>query len=160
MALSDKQIRLFHVRARERGLDVEAWHKLVLNVTGKDSLTLLDNDELNAVFERMGYTSNRRLGATHHAARRRGREAVERKAWGAGPKRNPGGGGDPITVDQQRLIGELCDQMEMPVAVRQAVSERVCKTPWPQTNRDGQKLIEALRAMSRRGWKPTAPEAA
>jgi len=62
------------------------------------------------------------------------------------------------TVEQIRMIQHLFDDLQIAGVglARMNFCRRVCKRPWPQTRSEANKVVEALKAMRARGWKPRA----
>jgi hypothetical protein len=65
-----------------------------------------------------------------------------------------------VTEEQTAKINELFDQLGM-ASVGQArmnFSRRTCGSTWPQTREQANKIIEALKAMEKRGWRASGAE--
>jgi hypothetical protein len=67
---------------------------------------------------------------------------------------------EPVTIEQKRMIDALFQDIEvqnpgrLPGTWRTAFCKRQCRCVWPQTRAQANKIIEALKAMRARGWKP------
>jgi len=87
---------------------------------------------------------------------------LEQRAKGSGPKAKTtkkAGPSDarwgPITPRQQAVIQALYRQVGMTDPARQrGFCERQCKTPWPQSQEDADRLMEPLKAMALRSAVP------
>jgi hypothetical protein len=51
-----------------------------------------------------------------------------------------------ITSEQQELIAAMRDALGWDARYLAGVSRRICGRDWPQTRRDGRKLVEAMKA--------------
>ncbi len=67
---------------------------------------------------------------------------------------------EPPTPEQLRKIEHLYDHLGVKQRPRivLALARRATGHPWPQTRAEANRLIEALKAMAARGWRPRAEE--
>ena len=65
-----------------------------------------------------------------------------------------------VTIEQKRMIDALFADIEvqnpgrLPADWRTEFSKRQCRCVWPQSRADANKIVEALKKMRDRGWRP------
>jgi|CXWL01.1.fsa_nt_gi hypothetical protein len=137
-------IKAIHAMGRELRLDADMRRTMQQQLTGHESCADMPVAGLKQVYRRL-WDLRRDQPKPKTPRKRSGRD-----------ERQPD---EPITVEQQLMISHLCDDLEAqavtPLAPtwRQALATRTCGTPWPQTRVQGNQLMEALKAMLRRGTK-------
>lgn len=145
--LSREQLALVHVAKRDLGLTDEVYRDILHVETGRESSKDLDRrglDKLLARFASMGFQQGH----------------LDGRARGGRPKVPPAA--DPTelpTPGQQGMIRHLWEDVGWPQGPRRTeFCQRVCGGhPWPQTRAEANQLIEALKAMVKRGYSDRVP---
>lgn len=136
MALTRQQLAAVHVAAKTLGLDEDVYRDVLESAAGVRSASDLTPETFRRVmarFEELGFRG------TNHRVRQRRRTPV----------------GEIVTPAQQGLLTHLYSQLGMDTLTRQrGFNQRVCGRAWPQTTAQANKVIEALKAMARRGYDP------
>lgn len=142
-------LRAIHAQARTLGMDDDTRRELQRNLTGAESCADMDVRQLRAVYHRLASLS---------AALPAGAKPYFLKKDGG--RRRPGRDErqpeEPITAEQMAKIKHLCEHVNFAGPLLRNFSswcKRTCGQAWPQTRAEGNKVIEALKAMERRGWK-------
>lgn len=133
-------IKAIHAMGRDLNLNDETRRELQWNLTGKESCKDMNLGELKQVYQRVSVLHDT-MPPRLHPPKRRGRD-----------ERQPE---ELLSVEQNRMICHLFDDLSISgVGVaRMNFSRRTCGSTWPQTRAQGNKVIEALKAMRDRGWK-------
>ena len=128
--VSKKQIIKLWAQARELGMDGEALHALVAELTGKTSLRELITGEGIRVIDTM----------------------VERGASGQGRRRRslPPGVTRLVTPWQMKRLAELIAQLGWSQPRWEGVVRKAIGRPSPRTSSEAAKCIEAVRAILKR----------
>jgi len=140
------QLALVHVAKKDLGLDDEAYRDILhveAGVTSARDLTPSGLERVLARFREMGWPGpGRRTGGWRRSRPRALKEPFELP-----------------TPGQQGLIGHLWEDLGWPPGERRiAFARRVCDgMAWPQTREQANRLIEALKAMVRRGYDERRP---
>lgn len=147
-AIRDESRRLkaaIHALAAQLGLDDETRWQLQQGLTGVWSCRDMTVPQLRQVAARL-----RALGAE------RGLFRTERRRTGRDERRPE----ELATIEQTRLIEHLFADLELravgplPRGWRTALCKRICGHVWPQSRREANAVVEALKAMRDRGWRP------
>lgn len=114
---------------------------LQLKLTGKESCAAMTVGELSAVWGRLSSLAQD-AGLAKRQRKRPGRD-----------ERLPE---ETVTQEQLELIEELFDAIEVrPSGLMMQLCRRACGKPWAQSRADGNRIIEMLKQMRDRGWRPT-----
>lgn len=156
-------IKAIHAMGRDLKLDDDTRKSLQAQLTGCESCKDMTPAQLRTVYSRLRVLS-------HDAGLgRRGRFDAARKREA---KRRPGRDErlpqEPPTKEQLDKIQHLCEHVGLHMGLPyQQLCRRTTKSPecrdghpFPQTRAEANKVIEALKAMERRGWTPTRAGAA
>lgn len=144
MSLTARQKALLHVAKAHLGLSEDEYRALLCGAAGVESSRDLDPagfEKVLARLEALGFRARRRY-PTGRAARP-----------------------DPealVTPAQQKRLRDLYQALGWGERRQQGFNRRVCGKPWPQTRADANKIVEALKAMTARGYsdrKPRLPRA-
>lgn len=141
-----KLISAIHAQAHALRLDDDARRDLQRNLVGVESSKDMSLVQLSTVWQRLTVLAQDAGLARPRLRKRPGRD-----------ERLPD---DIVTEEQTEKIMALFDALGV-AAVGQArmhFSRRVCGCTWPQTREQANKVIEALKAMQARGWKPKGDE--
>lgn len=131
-----KLIAGIHAQAHALQLDDDTRRDLQQQLVGKESTKDMTQPQLTKVWQRL--TS---LAKETRASRRPGRD-----------ERLPD---EPVTMEQLEKIEELFAAIEVQdSALRMQLCRRACRNPWAQTRAEGNKIVEMLKAMAARGWRP------
>lgn len=146
-APNDRQglIRAIHAMGRDLNLNDETRKELQWNLTGVESCKDMTLVQLKQVYQRVSVLHDT-MPPRLHPPKRRGRD-----------ERQPE---ELLSVEQSRMICHLFDDLSISgVGVaRMNFCRRVSGSTWPQTRAQGNKVIEALKAMRERGWKGRAAD--
>jgi phage gp16-like protein len=127
-----EQLKLIHVARRELALDEESYRDILREHAGVTSAKELTNQGVEAVlkhFRRLGFRVKRSKPRDH---------------------RHPD---STLTPRQQDLVSALFGDLGWGLKRRMGFTKRLCQgNPWPQTVKQGQALIEALKAMRAREY--------
>lgn len=126
-----QQVRCIYGEAKRCGLDNDALHELVFDVTAVSSLSILTYAQAQKVIERL-----------------KGRSFAPRRTLQY--RRQRAGIKQVVQESQLRLIAELAAQRHWTVDTLSKFCERQCKHPRPRTTDDANKVIEALKSMNKR----------
>jgi hypothetical protein len=134
-----------HAQAHALQLDDETRREMQRQLVGLDSTKDMSLRQLTTVWQRLTDLA-RESGVSrftvHGSRRRSGRD-----------ERLPG---EPVTMAQQEKIEELFAAIEVrDSGLRMQLCRRACRQPWPQTRAEGNQIIEMLKQMGARGWRPT-----
>lgn len=134
------RLALVHVARRELALTDEEYRAILMEEAGVGSASLLRPEGVDAVmrrFKAMGFVQIARP-----KAKRR------RDPLGLDPS-------TPPTDAQQDKLRGLWVALGLTDPTRQqAICKRQTGHPWPQTWAEASKLIDTLRSMAARGWRP------
>lgn len=143
-----KLIAGIHAQAKVLQLDHETRREMQQQLVGVESTKDMSLRQLSTVWSRLTVLAHDAgLGRGVRGKRRPGRD-----------ERQPD---ELVTEEQTTKINELFDQLGI-ASVGQArmnFSRRTCGSTWPQTREQANKIVEALKAMAKRGWKATEPSA-
>lgn len=129
-----KMIQLIHVKAQELAMAEETRREFQVARVGKASCAAMSDRELRVVLQ----------GMIAAIPQRRGR-----------PGRDERLPDEPVTMEQLEKIEELFAAIEVQdSALRMQLCRRACRNPWAQTRAEGNKIVEMLKAMAARGWRP------
>lgn len=146
---ADRQglIKAIHAMGRDLNLNDETRRELQWNLTGKESCKDMTLPQLKQVYQRVAVLHDT-MPPRLHPPKRRGRD-----------ERQPE---ETLSVEQNRMICHLFDDLSISGVglARMNFCRRTCGSTWPQTRAQGNKMIEALKAMRDRGWKGRAADAA
>ncbi|MDI3547907.1 MAG: hypothetical protein PWR10_1559 [Halanaerobiales bacterium] len=133
--ISNKKKALLHVAKNQLGLDDDLYREILYQEAGVKSSTKLSDKGFKKVmrrFEKLGFKSKPK----------KPKRKRENKPHGV------------ITPGMQDLINELYNKLGWDDSKRQiGFNRRQIGKPWPQTRAEANKIIEALKAMVRRGYK-------
>lgn len=134
-----------HARATVLAMDEETRRGLQERITGKASCKDMDEGELRRVLWTMNQVGGTRATGAKGATRS-GRD-----------ERQPE---ELASIEQTRMISHLFDDLKISGVglARMNFCRRVCGSSWPQTRSQANKVIEGLKAMRARGWKPQKAE--
>jgi len=132
------QLRAIFGLGRSKDMDKEDLEQLAGEITNARTVRLskLSFDEANAIIVHLGGEA---FPAPGHVAKRTQNYRKQK----AGIK-------TVETQKHERLIRDLADKRNMTTAGLASLCMRVIKRPWPQTTAQGNKIVEALKAMNRR----------
>lgn len=132
-----KLIAGIHAQAHALKLDDDTRRDLQQQLVGTASTKDMTQSQLAKVWQRLT-TLAEEAGVPH---RRPGRD-----------ERLPD---EPVTMEQLEKIEDLFAAIEVrDSALRMQLCRRACGNPWAQTRAEGNKIIECLKSMHRRGWRP------
>lgn len=139
MSIGPKKKAVIHIAKETLHLDDESYHQILKGVAGVESsaqLTREGFEKVMARFHGMGFK-----GLLPHPSQPvpRGRLIPP-----GSPK-----GEESITASQQRFVGYLLEKLGWEEGHYHAFCRRIIKRPEPLTQRDGQKIIIGLMAISR-----------
>lgn len=139
---SNGKLALVHVAKRELALGDEEYRAILMEEAGVNSASQLRPEGVDAVmrrFQAMGFVK---------LARPKGAKKRPRPALGPG---------EPPTDAQQEKLRTLWAELKVTNPARQqAICKRQTGHPWPQTWEEASTLIDTLRSMATRGWRPKA----
>ncbi len=151
--VSPQQRRAMFALFREAGMDDEMRREFCARTCGKSSLREMGAADARLVIQEL----KRRLGqnkktvdSIQHTADREKTETRNTRPPAAKIIRDPN---DMVSEEQAELIGTLYDSMDADSAARVSFNKRIVKNAWPQTVREAQVIIEALKKMSARGFR-------
>lgn len=128
VVISKQQKAILHVASAKLRLDRDQYEAILQSEAGVTSSSDLDRKGFDRVmrrFEHLGF---------HNVSRAKKRAPAE-----------------PITPHQQQLIRELYSALGWHEIERQTgFNRRQVRKPWPQTRRDANKVIEGLKAITKR----------
>lgn len=139
-----KLIQLIHVKAQEIRLADEARREMQERLVGKQSCSGMTDLELRTVLSTIMTMVT--AMPPHHFSKRYGRD--ERK-----PE-------ESVTKEQLDLIRNLSAVLGLQLEQYRRLCLRIAHHSWPQTRAEANKVIEAMKAMQRRGWRPRPTEEA
>lgn len=129
--ITNGQKAILHIAKQQLGLDRDQYEAILQAEAGVTSSSSLDNKGFDRVVTRL-----EELGFVN-----RGRRTKPRNHRPAAP----------ITPHQQQLIRDLYLQLGWADLARQTgFNQRQVRKPWPQTRRDGNVVIEGLKAILKR----------
>lgn len=133
-------IKAIHAMGRDLNLNDETRKELQWNLTGVESCKDMTLPQLKQVYQRVSVLHDT-MPPRLHPPKRRGRD-----------ERQPE---ELLSVEQNRMICHLFDDLSISGIglARMNFCRRTCGSTWPQTRAQGNKIIEALKAMRDRGWK-------
>lgn len=137
--ISNDQKKLLHVAARELCLDDDLYREILRQEARVESSKDLNKAGFDRVMKRLKQLGFQKKGK---------------------PYRRPSP--PPIYNDPDALITEgmtykiqkLYREIGFDLKRQRAFNLRVCKRPWPQTRAEGNQIIEALKKMAARGYRP------
>lgn len=133
--MTRKKLGVLRVAKAQLGLDEDTYRAVLRMQGGVESASELDDSGFDAVmvrFRELGFTST---------ARQKWFKPADQDAEAV------------ITPGQQQKLESLFALLEWPLARQQGFNQRMCKKAWPQTRREANRVIEALKAMTGRGYK-------
>lgn len=133
--MTAKKLAVLRVAKAQLRLDDDNYRAVLKVHGGVESATELDDAGFDAVmarFRELGFTSTARQKWFKPA--RQDAEAL-------------------VTPGQQKRLEELFGRLEWPLARQQGFNRRMCKKAWPQTRAEANRVVEALKAMTARGYK-------
>lgn len=137
-----KLIQLIHVKANALGLSSDIRKELQLKMTGKESCADMNTRQLGQVCQHLGTLAKDAGLAT---PRRKGRPGRD--------ERQPE---ETVTREQLDAIEHLFADIDVrPSGLMMNLCRRACGKPWAQTRADGNRIIEMLKSMRERNWRPT-----
>lgn len=144
------QFALVHVAKKELGLTDEAYRDILFveaQVESSRDLSPAGLDKVLRRFQEMGWQGPGQLAGGRRPSRSARTPPAE-----SGP-------GELVTPGQQGMLKHLWEDMGWPPGERrQAFAKRLCDgLPWPQTRAQASRLIEALKAMVKRGYSDRVP---
>jgi hypothetical protein len=128
-----------HATAKQLGMADPDRHDLQLKLTGITSCRDMDLAQLQQVDRELRRLQ--RMMPPKGSKRRTGRD-----------ERLPA---EPPTLEQFELIQNLNKLLGLSLKQSRALGQRILHRAWPQTREEANKIIEGLKAMQRRGWRPT-----
>lgn len=134
-----KLIAGIHAQAKALQLDDETRREMQRQLVGVESTKDMSPRQLSTIWNRLTVLANDAGLGTRR--KRPGRD-----------ERQPD---ELVTEEQTTKINELFDALGI-ASVGQArmhFSRRTCGSTWPQTREQANKIIEALKAMAKRGWR-------
>ena len=139
-----KLIAGIHAQAHALQLDDDTRRDLQQQLVGKASTKDMTQPQLTKVWQRLTSLAKDAGLAGRAGQARRGR-----------PGRDERLPDEPVTPEQLEKIEELFAAIEVQdSALRMQLCRRACGRPWAQTRAEGNKIIECLKSMHRRGWRP------
>ena len=132
----------------ENGLTDETRRDLQRELTGVESCRDMDVAQLTTVYRRLTVLAE----SLPAQARGEGRGARGRKRSGR-DERLPE---ELASIEQTRLIAQLfaCLRITEVGTARMRFCRRTCGASWPQTRAQANKVIEGLKKMQERQWRP------
>jgi len=131
-----KLIAAIHAQAHALGLSDDMRRDLQRQLVGIESAKDMTLAQLGTVWHRL-------TDLAKQTKRRPGRD-----------ERLPD---EPVTPEQLEKIEELFAAIEVQDSgLRMRLCIRACRHAWPQTRAEGNKIVEMLKAMAQRGWRPKA----
>jgi hypothetical protein len=139
-------IKAIHAAARELGLDADTRKSLQTNLVGTESCKDMSLAQLKKVYGSLSVIQRSGVRTPEASARTRRRRTGR-------DERLPL---EIASVEQGKMILHLFDDLAIsPVGTaRMNFSRRTCGQSWPQTRDEANRVIEALKAMREREWKP------
>ena len=141
-----KLIAGIHAQAKTLQLDHDTRREMQRQLVGVESTRDMSLGQLSTIWHRLAVLAADAGLSARFAAFSPGRKRPGRD------ERRP----DELVTEEQKIkINELFDELGI-TAVGQArmnFSRRTCGSTWPQTREQANKIIEALKAMGKRGWK-------
>lgn len=128
-----------HANANAMGMSKADRYDLQLELTGITSCSDMDLAQLQKVDRELRRLQ--RILPPERSKRRPGRD-----------ERQPA---EPPTREQMEKIQNLNSVIGLQLEQYRKLCMRILHHSWPQTREQANKIIEALKAMQRRGWKPT-----
>jgi len=148
-----KLIAGIHAQAKTLQLDPETRREMQQQLVGVASTKDMSLGQLSTVWSRLTVLAADAGLSARFAAFSPGRKRPGRD------ERQP----DELVTEEQKIkINELFDELGI-TAVGQArmnFSRRTCGSTWPQTREQANKIVEALKAMEKRGWRARGAEGA
>ena len=141
-----KLIAGIHAQAHALKLDDDTRRDLQQQLVGKSSTKDMTQSQLTKVWQRLTDLANEsglspQSSALSPRSRRPGRD-----------ERLPD---EPVTPEQLEKIKELFAAIDVQdSALRMQLCRRACRRPWAQTRAEGNQIIEMLKQMGARGWRP------
>lgn len=139
-----KLIAGIHAQAKTLQLDHDTRREMQRQLVGVESTKDMTFGQLSTIWNRLTVLAADAGLARHAGLARRKRPGRD--------ERQPD---ELVTEEQKAKINELFDALGI-AAVGQArmnFSRRTCGSTWPQTREQANKIVEALKAMVKRGWK-------
>lgn len=138
-----KLIAGIHAQAKTLQLDHETRREMQRQLVGVESSKDMSLAQLSMVWSRLTALANDAgLGRGARGKRRPGRD-----------ERQPD---ELVTEEQLDAIALLFSEIEVhPGVVMMGLCRRACGKSWCQTRSDGVKVIEMLKQMKARNWRPT-----
>ena len=133
--MTPKKLAVLRVAKSQLALEDDSYRAILSVQGGVESATELDDAGFDRVMTRL-----RELGFVSTA----------RGKWFKSAEQDPEA---VITPGQQKRLETLFGGLEWPLARQQGFSQRMCKKAWPQTRAEANRVIEALKAMTARGYK-------
>jgi len=127
-----------HATATAMGLSKPDRYDLQLELTGITSCSDMDLAQLQQVDRELRRLQ--RMLPPEGSKRRTGRD-----------ERRPA---EPPTPEQLELIQNLSKLLGLALEQYRKLCMRILHHSWPQTRAEANQVIEAMKAMQRRGWKP------
>lgn len=139
-----KLIAGIHAQAHALQLDNDTRRDLQQQLVGKASTKDMTQPQLMKVWQRLTALAKDAGLAGRAGQARRGRPGKD--------ERLPD---EPVTPEQLEKIETLFAAIEVwDSALRMQLCRRACGNPWAQTRAEGNKIVEMLKAMAARHWKP------
>lgn len=133
-----KLIAGIHAQAHALRLDDDTRRDLQRQLVGVESTKDMSLSQLGTVWHRL-------TDLAKHTKKRPGRD-----------ERLPD---EPATLEQQEKISELFAAINVHESgLRMRLCIRACGHPWAQTRAEANKIMEMLKAMAARGWRPKEAE--
>lgn len=139
-----KLIAGIHAQASALQLPDDVRKDMQVKLVGKESCAAMTAGELRTVWSRLTALAND-AGLAKPKRRRPGRD-----------ERQPE---ETVTREQLDAIEHLFADIDVcPSGLMMNLCRRACGKPWAQTRVDGNKIIEMLKALRSRNWRPTKGE--
>ena len=142
-----KLIAGIHAQAKTLQLDHETRREMQRQLVGVESTKDMSLGQLSTVWHRLTQLAQDAGLSTQHS-----RLSTRRKRPGR-DERLPD---EVVTQEQLDAIALLFSEIEVhPGVVMMGLCRRACGKSWCQTRSDGVKVIEMLKQMKARNWRPT-----